>query len=72
MATINFKDYYGDECVFKLEDIYDVYTEKNNKGDTCYYVEYFENVENGYRKNIKVNKKTYLDIWSKAYDNHLI
>lgn len=69
MANINFKDYYGNECVFKLEDICDVYTEKNDEGDTCYYVKYFENV---YHKRVRVDKATYLDIWDKAYSNHLI
>lgn len=69
MANINFKDYYGNERVFKLEDIYDVYTEKNYNGDACYKVQYFEN---GYRKNARVDRTTYLDIWEKAYDNHLI
>ena len=69
MANIKFKDYHGDEHVFKLEDIYDVDTEKNYKGDTCYYVEYFEN---DYRKHVRVDKTTYFDIWEKAYYNHLI
>jgi hypothetical protein len=69
MANIKFKDYYGNECNYKLENIYDVYTEKNDKGKTCYYVEYFEN---GYVTKVPVDKTTYFDVWEKAYENHLI
>ena len=69
MTNTKFKDYYGNECVFKLEDIYDVCTEKNDKGKTCYYVKCFEN---GYRKNVPVDMTTYFDVWEKAYYNHLI